>query len=386
MKIKIFFLILSGLFFLISCQQETVDPVEEVFPSKKSAIAGESQLLSFSINSEALNSQRNVNVYLPKSYEACPKKSFPVIYFLHGMPAWENMLLDPVPFELFFQMAQLSERVDFPTQGFQSWIDNLIDNEGMREAIIVMPDASTFFGPSVYLNSPIIGNMEDFIVKDLVSFIDANFRTKTHFNWRAVTGHCAGGYGAFHLAMKHPKVFRYVGALSPAHFPEPTMMAIATFMPIEDQIWQANYNVPSGPIPYKPSQPFKFANGSAYALCQGWLPNPANPPYLCDLPFTYVDGLPVINSELMAKVDAQNLLALTKLYRKNLNMLKTVYWDCGSSDELGMFLPNQMLHEQLEKMHVKHRFEAYDGTHISHLYNRLGKVFVDLSNDFPGGH
>ncbi len=34
-------------------------------------------------------------------------------------------------------------------------------------------------------------------------------------------------------------------------------------------------------------------------------------------------------------------------------------------------------------MEIKHSFETYEGTHISHLYNRLGKVWTKLSNEFP---
>ena len=246
-----------------------------------------------------------------------------------------------------------------------------------------MPDAQTLYGPPLYLNSAVQGNQEDYIVNDLVSYIDSNYRTIPHFNWRAITGHCAGGYGALNLAMRHPKVFRYVGALSPSHFPEPTVLTIANFMPMEDEIW-AGMGAPSGPLPYNPNLPFKFANNAAYALAQAWLPNPDNPPYFCDLPFSFVDGQPVIDPDLMAKWDAQNLIALAQKNRIGLKQLKTVYFDCGIYDDLGMYEPNVVLDNVLTEMNVKHRFETFEGTHISNLYDRLGKMWVELSNGFPG--
>ncbi|MBN2863454.1 MAG: hypothetical protein JXN62_09855, partial [Bacteroidales bacterium] len=138
-----------------------------------------------------------------------------------------------------------------------------------------------------------------------------------------------------------------------------------------------------GPIPYDPFQPFKFANNSAYSLAQVWLPNPNNPPFFCDLPFTYVDGLPVIDQELMAKVNAQSLFALAGANENGLKKLKTFYFDCGENDDLGMYQPNLMFHQHLESLKIKHDFESYPGTHISNLYDRLGKIWVELSNDFP---
>ena len=153
-------------------------------------------------------------------------------------------------------------------------------------------------------------------------------------------------------------------------------------MPMEDEIW-TGMGAPIGPLPYNPYAPFKFANNAAYALSQAWLPNPENPPYFCDLPFSYVDGQPVINPELMAKWDSQNLIALAQNNRIGLKQLKTVYLDCGIYDDLGMYEPNVVLDNVLTQMNVKHQFETYEGTHISNLYDRLGKVWINLSNGFP---
>ncbi|HPF50064.1 MAG TPA: alpha/beta hydrolase-fold protein [Draconibacterium sp.] len=392
MKTKILIGVLAVLFALVSCEKDNFAEKDDLVPTEKSVIIGEGKVVSEVIHSPALednllglSADRKVNVYLPKSYENCPGKHYPVIYFLHGMPAWSDMLMEAVPFGIFQQMAQLAAGVDFPAEGFLPWLNNLIDDEGMREVIIVMPDASTLFGPSMYVNNSVIGNFEDYIVEDVVAFVDSHYRTIPHFNWRAISGQCAGGYGAMSIAMKHPKVFRYVGALSPAHFPEQTWMVIAQYMLAEDQIWFDNWGVPAGPTLYSPYSPFKFANCSAYMLGQNWLPNLGNPPYFCDLTFVMVDGVPVINPELMTKVDAQNLPALSQQYEKGLRQLKTVYFDCGENDELGMYQPNVMLNEQLNSMHIKHQFETYSnpGTHISNLYERLGKVWVLLSNNFP---
>jgi len=391
MKTKILILILFGLFTLPACRDDFETPGTENLFSEKSAVAETGTIVDVMMHSKALEgnlmgdpADRTVYVYLPKSYYASPGKHYPVIYFLHGVPAWSRMLMEPAPFEFFKLSANLSESVDFPAEGLEAWLNDLVDNKGMKEAIVVFPDASTLLGVSSYTNSPVLGNCEDYICKDLVRFIDNNFRTIGHFNWRAVAGHCAGGYGALKLAMKHPDVFRYTAALTPAHFPRETLMFMASFMPVEDQMWEP-MGAPAGPLPYDPMQAFKFVNNSMYFIMQAWLPNPANPPWFADLPFYYDNGVPVADEELMKKVDQQNLLVLARCHKANLNRLKSVYFDCGENDELFMFPVNNQLHQELELMHVKHVYETYNGTHISHLYERLEKAMVKLSNDFPEG-
>ncbi|WP_340111260.1 alpha/beta hydrolase [Maribellus mangrovi] len=386
MKTKILLAVLASVIFFAACEKDYLADDNDPVPNPKAAVIGEGTIVSEMMHVNALEgnllgdpADRMIRIYLPKSYYACPEKHFPVIYFLHGTPAWGGMLMDPEPFEYFYQMAQLQARVDFPSDGFLDWVNDLIDNKGMKEVIIVMPDAKTKYGPSLYLNSPVQGNYEDYISDELVAYIDGNYRTIPHFNWRAISGHCAGAYGALNAAMKHPKTFRYVGVLSPSHFPAPLVSMIAGFMPVEDQMWGME-----GPVDYYPWAPFKFANNSAYALAQAWLPNP-DQPFFCDLPFEYLDGQPVIIPELMEKWDAQNLMALVQQNRIGLKQLKTVYFDCGTNDDLGMYQSNVMLNEQLDAMHVRHQFENYSnpGTHISNLYERLGKVWIMLSNDFP---
>ena len=56
------------------------------------------------------------------------------------------------------------------------------------------------------------GNWEDYIVQDLVTYVDSHYRTLPK---RAIAGHSMGGYGALTLAFRHPDVFSSVYAMSP---------------------------------------------------------------------------------------------------------------------------------------------------------------------------
>lgn len=386
MKTKILFTLLLGVIFLLSCERELlIEQENELAPTLKSGvICSEGTLTAVQVFSPSLDdnllgdpAMRNVNIYLPEGYNESSQKRYPVIYFLHGMPAGENSLIDLAGFTVFKTVAGLQEDVDFPAEGFTEWVNNLIEEKGMKEAIIVMPNAANRYGLSFYTNSVVQGNYEDFIVKDIVSYIDANYKTIKHFKARAIVGHCMGGYGALKLAIKHPHKFRYVAALSPAHFPEETVLYCAGLMPWEDGMWAPH---PPGPSSYDPTSPFKFLNNTIYGCATAWLPNPENPPFYVDLPFSYTGGgEPILDEALMAKWNSHSLFALVSSNKPNLKKLKGIYLDCGVNDELGMTVPNQMLHQVLLDMNVKHDFELYEGTHISHLYNNLGNIFVDFS-------
>ncbi len=78
-----------------------------------------------------------------------------------------------------------------------------------------MPDASTRYGGSQYLNSTATGRYEDHIL-ELLAFIDSKYPTRPEASQRAVMGHSSGGYGALRLGMCHADTF----GLAAAHAPD----------------------------------------------------------------------------------------------------------------------------------------------------------------------
>ena len=138
---------LFGLFVLLSCEKDDMsDPVTLYGTIEKV------QVYSPSLEGNLLGdpAERDVFVYLPKSYYTCPDKRFPVIYYLHGWPAIEHSVADPS-----LVAPTLS---DYPKKWFVSWINKLINEGGMKEAIIVMPDGTNRYALSFYTNNQVQGN------------------------------------------------------------------------------------------------------------------------------------------------------------------------------------------------------------------------------------
>jgi putative tributyrin esterase len=142
---------------------------------------------------------RSVRVYLPPSYSRPDAGShrYPTVYLLHGWPGGAG---------------------NWPGHGRAGvTLDTLIAHHAIPEVIAVMPDGNGTgtLGRSLYLNAyDGRSNLEDFIVRDLVSWVDSTFRTRTDAAHRAVIGLSDGGTAALNLAFRHPRVFGACGGHS----------------------------------------------------------------------------------------------------------------------------------------------------------------------------
>ena len=121
-------------------------------------------LESLSLQGNRLNisATREVIISLPPSYSSSNKKH-PAVYLLHGLGAKAN--------------AWFSE--DDTQPNVQKSLEKLYADKSIEEMIVVIPDSyNEHFLGGWYSNSTSGGNWEDYIVKDLIPYIDNNYRTK----------------------------------------------------------------------------------------------------------------------------------------------------------------------------------------------------------------
>ena len=137
-------------------------------------------------HSPSLGQERSVSVLLPTGYDASTRR-YPVLYLLHGLGD------DHTIWALRTNLSAYAAR---------------------HAILIVMPDASQ----SWYVNSAVDpqARFEDFIVKDLIDYVDGHYRTLPLRRSRAVAGLSMGGYGALFLGLKYPATFAAIGAFSGA--------------------------------------------------------------------------------------------------------------------------------------------------------------------------
>jgi putative tributyrin esterase len=153
-------------------------------------------------SSATLGEERTMLVMLPLDYDTAVRR-YPVLYLLHGFDA-----------------------------DITDWArgTNLSAYATRHQLIIVTPDA----GHSWYVNnvSDPKAHFDDFVMKDVIAYVDKNFRTIPEPFARAIGGVSMGGYGAMFLGLEHRDQFAAIGSFSGAvgygHFPATPMPANAT--------------------------------------------------------------------------------------------------------------------------------------------------------------
>ena len=137
---------------------------------------------------------RDAIVFLPPSYHQNRTRRYPVVYALHGYSIgaeqWTKEIHVPQTIEGAFA-------------------------KGAHEMIVVLPDSKTVHNGSMYSSSVTTGDFENYVARDVVSYIDAHYRTIATRDSRGLVGHSMGGYGATRIGMKHADVFGSLYIMSP---------------------------------------------------------------------------------------------------------------------------------------------------------------------------
>lgn len=141
------------------------------------AVLRQSRDLDETFRSVALDGRVHARVVLPPGYGTSHKR-YPVVYFLHGLPASSAAY-----------------------QG-NNWLIDAMERAG--RAILVMPQGARANDTDPeYLNWGVGRNWEDYIAGELPRYVDSHFRTIQSRDGRALIGLSAGGYGATILGLHH---------------------------------------------------------------------------------------------------------------------------------------------------------------------------------------
>jgi enterochelin esterase-like enzyme len=167
--------------------------------------------------SKSTNTSRRAFVYTPPGYEKEKSKRYPVLYLQHGWgedeTAWSN-------------------------QGHANLImDNLIADGKVKPFIIVMTYGMTNDvrpGPGALRNFK-IDPFQTVLTKELIPYVDANFRTVSDRSHRAMGGLSMGGMETHTITLNKPELFGYYALLSGGLFnpaelkdkPKPSLIFIS---------------------------------------------------------------------------------------------------------------------------------------------------------------
>jgi len=261
----------------------------------------------------------------------------------------------------------------------------LIHERRMAPAILVFPDCFTALGGNQYVNSTAIGPYADYLTKEIVPFVDREFRTLASREHRGCFGKSSGGYGAILHGMKYASTW---GAIA-----DHSGDAYFDFVYWHD--WPNTLNELAKHRARKPKDgPYVVARmekGAAGGrddgrvkrflehvwkkpklsmaeghcimnLCMAatYDPDPRAPNGF-RLPFNLETG--VVIPERWKNWRANDPVNLVAKYRDNLRSLHGIYIDCGARDQYHIHYGSRILSKRLAQARIAHTYEEFDDNH-----------------------
>lgn len=151
-------------------------------------VSGSASVRTVVFHAPSVGREMRFALVLPDDYDLSDE-SYPVLYLLHGYGAT-----------------------------YMQWVDyGVPEYAAAYDLVVVMPDA----GNSSYVNWAVSedgqkNDWEDYIIKDLVGYVDDHYRTIPRRAGRAISGLSMGGNSATVLGLLHPEMFCSIASHSGA--------------------------------------------------------------------------------------------------------------------------------------------------------------------------
>ena len=224
-------------------------------------------------------------IVLPPSFDADQGRHFSILYFLHGLGDNEQ---------------------SFVHTGAWNLLEELRDKGEVKDFLLATPEARSTF----YINSKDgKERYEDFLLQEFFPYIEKHYRVAPGRRNRAISGISMGGYGALHLAFRHPELFSSVSAHSAALIDK-----LPNFLGARS-----------------PQSPRARVLGGVFG-------DPPDPNFW----------------------EQNSPIALAR--KANLSGLQ-IYFDCGDQDDFGFESGATALDKALTSRRIPHEFHIYPGRH-----------------------
>jgi enterochelin esterase-like enzyme len=306
---------------------------------------------------------RDITVYVPPDYSRSNSRGYVTVFGLVGFTGTGSMMFDRVP---------LYEPLD-------KRMDRLISSKKCGPMIIAMVDCFTRFGGNQYINSSATGRYEDYIIDEIVPFIEKEYNVSS----KAVWGKSSGGYGSIVMGMRHPEVFRAL-----ADHSGDSAFEYCYIMDFPKAL--AAFREAGGPKKWLDKfwvHPEQRRGGfhealNTFAMAAHYSPNPKSKELGVDLPFDLKTG--EFREDVWRRWQKWDPIHMVEKYEDNLKKFKFIYIDCGIKDEVNLIWGARILHSKLNKMGIKHHYEEFDDGHMNIQYRydvSLPLIYKGLSTE-----
>ena len=319
---------------------------------------------------------RKVAVWLPAQYDEGATRGrggrLPVLYDLVGFTGSGLAHTNWKPFG-----DNVAERVT-----------RLVHERKMGPAIMVFPDCFTALGGNQYVNSTAIGAYADYLTREIIPFVDREFRTLASREHRGCFGKSSGGYGAIIHGMKYAKHWGAIADHSGdayfdivyhhdwpntlnelAKYREPKRVAGAYDALAESRSRKALADGRDdgrvGRFLDAVWKKEKLSTAEVHAIMNVCMAATYDPDPKAPLGFR----LP-FHLETGEKLEARwkrwqqhDPIRLVGRYARNLKTLRGIYIDCGWRDQYHIHYGTRILSLRLAEAGIRHRYEEFDDNH-----------------------
>lgn len=305
-------------------------------------------------------SVRDLIVYTPPGYDPHADLKYPSVFFLpaFGNDNYSSLKHDPFSYSVIDRLEKLYEE------------------RKCGKMIMVVVNCFNRVGGSQYINSPAIGNYEDYLIDEIIPFIDKEYNVSK----KAVMGKSSGGYGALVMGMRHPNLFDAVAAHSfdagfeYCYIPD-FPAAIRTL---------GKYNKPSKWLEEFWNAEDKrtkddYATLNILSMSAHYSPNAGSPDLGIDLPFDTLTGNFYI--KVWERWKQNDPISLLDGLCENIKKIGYLYLDCGKSDEFNLNIGTKIFSLKCHDLGIKHEYLEFHGGHFNtnHRFDiSLPRIYNEL--------
>lgn len=297
-------------------------------------------------------SDRDLAVYVPPDYDPNAARRWPALLAVVGFTGTGPALFN----------------VDALTEPLDRRLDRLIAAGKCPPVIVAAPDCFTRVGGNQYINSAGTGRYEDFLVDEVIPFVDANYRTLPRGRW-GVFGKSSGGYGSIVLGMRRPDVFCALADHSGdacfelCYVPDFPAALDAYRAAGGPAAWLERYWADPNQRRSRFMKPLNVIGMAAH-----YSPNPDAPAEHAriDWPFDLTTG--EFRPAVWERWRAWDPVHMVETHVDNLKKLRAIYVDCGSADEFALHWGARALVGKLRAHGIAVHHEEFDDGHMNIPY------------------
>ena len=239
-------------------------------------------------------------------------------------------------------------------------LDRLIGEGKMPPVVVAFPDCFSRLGGNQYVNSPAIGNYEDFLIDEMTPAVEARFGCGGA--GRGVFGKSSGGFGALVHAMQHADFW----AAAASHAGDAGFELLyggGGFPDVLRAIAKHGNSIEAWMTAFEAKQKLDDKDTMVLMfLCQAATFDPDPQAFLgLRLPVT-LDTCEII-PERWANWLAWDPALMVAAHADSIAKLKGFYLDCGTEDQYSILYGTRRIHRTLTERGVAHHYAEFPDNH-----------------------